>query len=78
MILILGFLFWFFLLGTNNGEKIQLTDKQKLDILSATSNVPVTIIPDSEKQKVLNEVDTTAKPINLSEEEKLQILNKTE
>ncbi|MFH0755456.1 MAG: hypothetical protein V1910_02205 [bacterium] len=83
-ILVLGFLFWFFLLKLNIfnfkkpdiNNKIQLTNQQIFDILSATSNVPAKIFSEKEKKAILNKINKKMETKKLSKEEILQILNK--
>ncbi len=79
LILALGFLYWYFSLRNTKTSLVQLTDQQKMAILSETSSEPVEVISYDEKQKILNNLDATIqKPItNFSNEEKLQILNQT-
>lgn len=84
LILIFGFSYWFFSLRLNTentenktSQTEQLTDEQKLDILSKTSNTPNVTIPDAEKLEILNKINTNIQPTNLSDEEKLQILSGT-
>ena len=82
LILVLGF--WYFSSVIKNTRSEvpqfgQLTDQQRLDLLSKSSVVPTIVVSDTEKQKILSRVDTSVKSTSssLSEEEKLQILNKT-
>ena len=76
LILILGSALWFFSMSnTNNSRTIELTDQQKLDILSKVSTSSVEVISNTEKQKILNKIVATTTVSNLNDEEKLQILN---
>ena len=84
-ILILAVSYWYFFLTPqtkNNNIKTQqaeeLTEQQKIDILSTTSSVPAKIVSDVERKSSLNRIDKSVKPVNsLSIEEKLKILNQT-
>ena len=81
LIIISGISYWYFSVRLKMETKvppvIQLTDDQKFDILTATSSTPVKAISDSEKKNILNQTNKNVKPVKLSEEEQLEILNKT-
>lgn len=77
LILVLGFLYYFFLRKMPNIE--QMTVDRKVGILSTITNTSVETISDTEKQKILNKADTgtSTKMVDLlSDEERLQILDK--
>jgi len=78
LILIIGFSYWSFFSKAKleNIEPAQLTEQQKLDILSAISQGSSTAISDSEKKKILSrEVSETESTSSLSIEEKMKILS---
>ena len=75
LVLILGVLL---VLKTKNQRptvQTQLTDQQKLDILSTVSDVPTQAVSDIEKLEILNTA-STSKISNLTDEEKIDILNR--
>jgi len=83
LILILAFSYWYFalkpktgILEGNTSQTMSLTDQQKLDILSATSNASIQDGSEVEKRDTLNKLATGTNSANvLSEEEKFDILN---
>ncbi len=81
LVLVFGFSYWYFVIRLNTEneiQKTQLTDQQKINILSTVSNVSTQIIPDALKQEILNKKDTNTESIKpFSEKEKLDILNNT-
>ena len=88
LILLLGFSYRFFLMKKENQapgisqnemfETTQITNQQKFEILSATSSAPTATTSNTAKMNILKKVDTNVKPVNnLSDKEKLEILNQT-
>ena len=79
VVLITGLFLWYFSSRSveNQTPQIeQLTEEQKLDILSQIHSTSTVVIPDSEKLNVLNNIHTNA-TTSFSSDEKLKILNKT-
>ena len=76
LILILGAALWFFSMSnTKNSRTIELTDQQKLDILSKVSTSSAKAISNTEKQKILNKIIASTTAAALTDEQKLQMLN---
>lgn len=74
LIVLLALSYLYFSVNKNR-QIIQMTDQQKLDILSMTSNTSTSTLSATEKQIFLNRTGTINPANNLSDEEKLQILN---
>ena len=82
IVLIVGFSFYYFSTQTDldnkTPESAQMTEEQKLDILSRMSATQVSNMSEIEKEKILEQATLKDKPANsLSQEEILQFLNKT-
>lgn len=82
LIPVIGFSYWYFSakrnIENNISQGVQLTEEQKLGILSTISDISGYIVSEAEKKKILNQIDTKIKPTNnLSREKILQILNET-
>ena len=83
LVSILIFSYWYFALKSkpaipedNIPQTTSLTDQQKLDILSATSNALIQDGSEVEKRDILNKLATGTNSTNiLSEEEKFEFLN---
>ena len=82
IVLIVGFSFYYFStqtgLDNKTPESAQMTEEQKLDILSRMSATQVSNMSEIEKEKILEQATLKDKPANsLSQGEILQFLNKT-
>lgn len=77
LVLIFALSYWYFS-SKKTSQKGPMTDEQRLEIISATSDMPVKNISDVERQEIINKTNPEIKPAyNLTDEERMQIINKT-